>query len=134
MGLEPRSVVTMVNVTTNGLEVLCCCYCGDDEKKGDYFQLCNHKFKLDLKKFWDEKSYSKCDRLNIKGEDGRTMMYYILLKGAVDVDIALDVTSKANPPDHKVYGYIHAFYEGEISYDCHREAQDKYMALLFRSF
>nr|GEV08368.1 arginine--tRNA ligase, chloroplastic/mitochondrial [Tanacetum cinerariifolium] len=62
------------------------------------------------------------------------MMYYILLKGAVDVDIALDVTSKVNPPDHKVYGYIHAFYRGEISYDCHCEAQDKYMALLFHSF
>ncbi|GJV18776.1 arginine--tRNA ligase, chloroplastic/mitochondrial [Tanacetum coccineum] len=103
------------------------------EKKDDCYQLCNLKFKLDLKKIWDEKSYSKCDRLNIKGEDGRTMMYCILLKDAVDVDIAMAVTFKADL-NRKVYGYIHAFYGGEFSYDCRRETQDNYMALLFRSF
>nr|GEV08369.1 arginine--tRNA ligase, chloroplastic/mitochondrial [Tanacetum cinerariifolium] len=34
--------------------------------KDDCFQLCNHKFKLDLTNFWDEKSYSRCGILMLK--------------------------------------------------------------------
>lgn len=102
------------------------------ESRTDCFQLCKRRNKkMDLKSFWREKSYSKCGRLNVKGEDGRTMVHYILLKDAVDV--AVEVTFKADP-NRKVYGSIFAFYGGEFSYDCHRDTQDCYMALLFRSF
>ncbi|PWA86902.1 arginyl-tRNA synthetase, class Ic [Artemisia annua] len=101
------------------------------ESRDDCFQLCKRNKKMDLKSFWGEKSSSKCGRLNVKGEDGRTMVHYILLKDAID--IALEVTFKVDP-NRKVYGSIFAYYGGEFSYDCHHDTQDCYMALLFRSF
>ncbi|PWA55031.1 arginine--tRNA ligase, chloroplastic/mitochondrial [Artemisia annua] len=100
------------------------------ESRDDCFQLCKRNKKMDLKSFWGEKSNSKCGRINVKGQDGRAMVHYILLKDAID--IALEVTFKADP-NKKVYGSIFAFYGGEFSYDCHIETQDCYMALIFRS-
>ncbi|PWA59642.1 arginine--tRNA ligase, chloroplastic/mitochondrial [Artemisia annua] len=101
------------------------------EKKDGCFQLCNRKFKMDLKDIWGEKLYSKCGRLNVKGKDGRILMHYILLKDAVDT--ALQVTFKGKR-HRKVYGNIFAYYGGEFSYDCLHSTQDYYMALLCRSY
>lgn len=102
------------------------------ERKESCFQLYNRKFKMNLSDIWDDKSNSKCGRYNVKGEDGKIRMHYILIKEAVDT--AMKVSFRAG--NHcRVHGDIFAYYGGNsFSYDCPRGTKDCYMALLSSSY
>ncbi|KAL6558655.1 hypothetical protein OROMI_019005 [Orobanche minor] len=100
--------------------------------KESCFQLYNSKFKMNLSDIWDDKSNSKCGHYNVKGEDGKIRMHYILIKEAVDT--AMEVSFIAG--NHcRVHGDIFAYYGGNsFSYDCPRGTKDCYMALLSSSY
>nr|GEZ04851.1 arginine--tRNA ligase, chloroplastic/mitochondrial [Tanacetum cinerariifolium] len=101
------------------------------EKKDACFQLSGGKFKK-LLDIWDDKSNSKCGSYNVKGEDGRTRMHYILIKDAVDT--SMEAWFKAGT-HHRVHGDIFAYYGGNnFSYDCPYGIITDYKAQLFSSY
>ncbi|GJY03311.1 arginine--tRNA ligase, chloroplastic/mitochondrial [Tanacetum coccineum] len=103
------------------------------EKKDACFQLSNRKFKKKLSDIWDDKSKnSKCGSYNVKGEDGRTRMHYILIKDAIDT--SMEVRFKAGT-HHRVHGHIFAYYGGDsFSYDCPYGIITDYKGKLFSSY
>ncbi|GJT48736.1 arginine--tRNA ligase, chloroplastic/mitochondrial [Tanacetum coccineum] len=95
-----------------------------------FYNICNKVIELDISDFWAEKSDATCGYYAVKGVDGVTDLHYMLLKNAVDTTV--EVTFKTNTDGPKVYGHIFASYGDDFPYDCDRQSQCYYKALLFQ--
>ncbi|GJX17208.1 hypothetical protein Tco_0218040 [Tanacetum coccineum] len=95
-----------------------------------FYNICNKVIELDISDFWAEKLDATCGYYAVKGVDGVTDLHYMLLKNAVDTTV--EVTFKTNTDGPKVYGHIFASYGDDFPYDCDRQSQRYYKALLFQ--
>lgn len=108
-------IIMEINVTT--------------EKK-ECFELCSSKFKLDLLNIWGKNLDNKCCCIEVKGKDGFTEMYYMLIKDAVDAAVQIRFKTETIA---KVRGQIYAYYGSDILDHCHAPNRSCYWALLFRA-
>ncbi|GJX57361.1 arginine--tRNA ligase, chloroplastic/mitochondrial, partial [Tanacetum coccineum] len=95
------------------------------------YQISNHKVEIDFSDFWEEKSDSACGALTVSGEEGSTLLFYVVLKDAIDA--SLEVKFETKTPGRKVRGYVLAYYGDDFLAECQCQPSRKYnyMSLLF---
>nr|GEV19296.1 arginine--tRNA ligase, chloroplastic/mitochondrial [Tanacetum cinerariifolium] len=80
------------------------------------YQISNHKIEIDLSDFWEKKSDSACSALTVSGEEGSTLLFYVVLKDAIDA--SLEVKFETKTPGREVRGYVLAYYGDDFLAEC----------------